>query len=390
MDLAMEPTLWALLEPDGMKAVLRRWLVQNLRNGAWLDVRKTSGYDARQYDHMYGYAYNACNFLYAVDGYLRVSGDRAFLDEKLENGQTVFERMDALATDWQTLPRGPHGLVDFGGNECLLECDPSYAHCVASMNAQVVWMLRTMADWHDARGDAAQGNELRATAAAFLPKVKSLYKEGDGVWYDYHLDGRKVAVRHCMDYVFVGMALRNDLTAEQKQEMNAFVKRELFMRDWMRAMSLRDEAAGVTNRADHGPHGSYDAWIPLTVGAMWRLGDTRAAFDFYRRTAVVTREGPFTQAHEFYGPTWDAFAAPVRISEVRGNLREASGDGSFANVVLDSFFGFSPGISGGEILADPAVPRPFEGELRNVRFHGKEIGLHADRRGVSIVDSNTH
>jgi len=36
--------------------------------------------------------------------------------------------------------------------------------------------------------------------------------------------------------------------------------------------------------------GAYDGWIPLTVGAMWRLGSPQDAFEFYCRTAGVTRE----------------------------------------------------------------------------------------------------
>jgi hypothetical protein len=367
-----------------MKATLRRWLVQNLRNGAWIDLRQTRGFDAKSYDHMQGYAYNACFFLRTVDRYLRTTGDLDFLDEKLENGQTVFEQMNAIATDWESLPLLPGGLRDFGGNECLLECAPAYTHGVASMNAQGVWMLRTLAGWCEQRGLAARAAELRKRADAFVPEVMKLYQAGEGVWSACQPDGRKVEFRHCIDYVFAGDAFVNDLTDSQKNEMNAFVKTELFTRDWMRAMSRMDASAHLTDRNDHGPGGSYDPWIPLTVGTMWRLGDPQAAFDFYRRTAVVTREGPFTQAHEFYGPTRDSASAPVRISSERGNMREATGGASFSEVVLESFFGFAPDASGKTLIADPATPRPFTGELHHLRFRGRQITLHADAHGVTI------
>jgi hypothetical protein len=381
-------TTWALLEPDGMKANLRRWLVQNLRNGAWIDLRQSKGFDAKQYDRMYGYAFNACLFFKTVDTYLRTTGDKAFLDERLEDGHTVFAHMERIATDWQTLPKGPDGLVDCGGNECLLECAPNYTHCVASVNAKCVWLLRQMAKWHDLRGNPARASELRGQAAAFLPKVMGLYKPGEGVWSAYHMDGKKVELRHCMDYVFAGDALKDDLNAGQKAEMNAFVQRELFMRDWMRAMSLKDESAAVTNRTDHGPYGSYDVWLPLTIGTMWRLGDPQAAFAFYRRAAVATREGSFTQAHEFYGPTRDAFDAPVRISSDRGNMRESCGGGAFTDVVIETFFGFAPSCDGREILSDPATPRPFEGELQHLHFQGKTIRLTAGKAGVRSDSEN--
>ena len=245
--------------------------------------------------------------------------------------------------------------------------------------------LAQLARWHDLRGNAARAAELRGQAAAFLPKVLGLYKTGDGVWNTYHMDGKKVESRHCMDYVFAGDALRDDLSAVQKAEMNAFVQKELFMRDWMRAMSLKDESAKITNRTDHGPYGSYDVWLPLTVGTMWRLGDPNAAYGFYRRTAVVTREGSFTQAHEFYGPTRDAFDAPVRISSDRGNMRESCGGASFTEVVIGTFFGFAPSFDGTEILSDPATPRPFQGKLENLRFQGKTIHVKASNDGVRVV-----
>lgn len=384
-DLALTAPLWILLEPDGAKAVLRRWLVQNPRSGAWLDLRQVKGYDARRLDRLYGYGFNACLIFRSTDSYLRMTGDMAFLDEKLENGQTVWDRMEALATDWETLPRGPGGLVDYGGNECLLECNPAYVHCVASMNAQIVWGMRRMAEWHEWRGDAARAGAMRTKAATMLPVVMGLYKAGEGVWYAGQPNGDKHEIRHCMDYVFAGDALCGDLTGAQKAEMNAFVKKELFTRDWMRAMSLRDPAANVTRRADHGPTGSYDGWIPTTVGAMWRLGDPTSAYEFYRRTASVTREGSFTQAHEFYGPTWNMPDAPVRITTDRGNLRESCASAGFASVVVDTFFGFAPDLTGTRPVNDPGCPRPFEGELKHVLFRGKDIQLNAGSSGVTVL-----
>ena len=111
----MQATAWALLEPAGMKAVLRRWLVQNPRGSPHISLRDAKGFDAKHYEKMGGYAANACTIFQTADTYLRDTGDRAFLDEKLENGKTVLESMDAFATDWETLPKGPEGLVDYGG-----------------------------------------------------------------------------------------------------------------------------------------------------------------------------------------------------------------------------------------------------------------------------------
>ncbi len=381
-DASMQATPWAMLEPEGMKASLRRWLVQNPRSGVQIMVTQTKGFDPVKYDTITGYAFNACTIFKTADEYLRLTGDHAFLDERLEDGKTVLDHMDELATDWETLPKGPHGLVNYGKNRNLLECAPAYINCVASLNAQDVWMMRQMAVWHAVHGETARANELLQKAAALLPAVLSLYKSGDGVWNSYHEDGSLVELRHCVDYIYVGNALRDDLSQGQKSEMNAFVKRELFMRDWMRAMSLKDAAAARSDRPDHGPMGAYDGWIPLTVGAMWRLGDPIDAFNFFDRTDVVTKEGPYAQAREFYGLGKENFDAPVRVALRRGCMKECISGAAFADVVINTFFGFSPSPSGDTIISDRQTPRPFKGTLWDVRFGGKLLQLIASPDGI--------
>jgi len=149
-------------------------------------------------------------------------------------------------------------------------------------------------------------------------------------------------------------------------------------------MSQQDAAAAKSDRPDHGPMGAYDGWVPLTVGTMWRLGDPVGAYDFYRRTAVVTREGPFAQAREFYGPNKQDYAAPVRVAERGGCMKECISGAAFADVVINTFFGFSPAPDGSVALADPGTARPFTASLRGVRFKGADVDLTADAAGVHL------
>jgi hypothetical protein len=245
--------------------------------------------------------------------------------------------------------------------------------------------MRQAAALQELKGHAVRAKELRDDAEKLLPAVLSLYKPGDGVWYGLHNDGQRVELRHCVDYVYVGNALANDLTPDMRREMTDFVKRELLTRDWMRAMSLKDAAAAVSDRPDHGPMGAYDGWPALTVGTMWRLGFPRDAFDFYCRTAEVTQEGPFAQAREFYGPQRDQYDAPVRIAERDGCMKECISGGAFADVVVSTFFGFEPSVDGKNILADPQTPRPFTGKLLHVSFRGERFTISAGEKGASIL-----
>jgi hypothetical protein len=384
-DASMGSTVWALLEPAGMKATLRRWLAQNVRNGTTINLWQTNGFDPTVYDHINGYAFNACTIFKTALDYLRVTGDMGFLDEQLEDGKTVLQRMDEMATDWKTLVRPDSPLADYGQNQNLLECAPAYIGRVASCNAQDVWMMRQDAALQELKGNAARAQELRDDAEKLLPAVLSLYKPGDGVWFGLHEDGQRVELRHCVDYIYVGNALADDLTPDMRRTMTDFVKRELLMRDWMRAMSLRDAAATLSDRPDHGPMGAYDGWPALTVGTMWRLGFPNDAFDFYCRTAEVTKEGPFAQAREFYGPHRDQSDAPVRIAEREGCMKECISGAAFADVVISTFFGFAPSLDGKNILADPQTPRPFTGTLLHVSSRGEKFTISAGEKGVSAL-----
>ena len=384
-DASMQSTVWALLEPAGMKATLRRWLVQNPRSGQVIYLTRTNGFDAEIHDHITGYAFNACTIFKAALDYLRVTGDTAFLDEKLEDGKTVLQRMDEMATDWITLVQPGSPLADYGENQNLLECAPAYIGRVPSCNAQNVWMMRQDAALQELKGNATRARELRGDAEKLLPGVLSLYKPGDGVWYGLHNDGRHVELRHCVDYIYVGNALAVDLTPDMRREMTDFVKHELLMRDWMRAMSLKDAAAAVSDRPDHGPMGAYDGWPALTVGTMWRLGFPGDAFDFYCRTAEVTKEGPFAQAREFYGPQRDQYDAPVRIAEREGCMKECISGVAFADVVISTFFGFAPSADGNSTLADPQTPRPFTGKLLHVSSRGERFTFSSGEKGASVL-----
>jgi hypothetical protein len=231
---------------------------------------------------------------------------------------------------------------------------------------------------------------LQHKATALLPAVLGLYQPGAGVWNAYHRDGTLVELRHCVDFIYVGEALRDDLTAAQKTEMIAFVKRELFTRDWMRAMSQQDAAAAKSDRPDHGPMGAFDGWIPLTVGTLWRLGDPGGAYEFYRRTAPVTKEGPFAQAREFYGPNRKQYDAPVRVAVRGGCMKECISGAAFAAVVINTFFGFSPAPDGALSVSDPQTPRPFQGTLTGVRYRGQLHEVTASERGVNLIRKSTN
>jgi hypothetical protein len=145
----------------------------------------------------------------------------------------------------------PDGLADYGSASNLLECVPTYIHKVASLNAANAWMMRETASLMIATtaNNASRVSELRSAADKLSELVRSkLYvrkggSETGGYWACEQPDGKLVAVRHVIDFITIGAALLDDLSNSTKDEMVAFVKRELLTKNWMRALSVSDLAA---------------------------------------------------------------------------------------------------------------------------------------------------
>jgi len=380
-DTEMWANAWAMLEPTVLREQLIKWFSVDRTHCMGIDCISGGGLS----DHEY--APDDWSIFRSIEAYIGVTGDTNFLNQSA-SGKTILEHLDEFATRCEKRPLTKGSLLaDFGGPLNLLECSPTYIHSVASLNAADVYMLRRTADYQEEAGNVVRARELRGKAAQLLPAVMALYEPGQGVWNTMDTAGKKVPVRHCYDYFMTAMALEKDLTPRMKSEMNHFVESELLTKTWMRAMSLKDPAAAQSDRPDHGPLGSYDAWPPMTMDAMCRLGDFGGAVAFLRATESVSREGSWSQAHEFLGPDARGNDPIVRTANRGGqDANEICGTG-FAEVIIRSFFGFRPDLSGAgkPVLLSPGTPRGFDGELRHVPWHGALYTITSDNRGLRVV-----
>ena len=388
-DTSLFSTLFAMLEPKQMKEQLKLFLEQDPHADAVIifrDQRPPSpkklivppGWDLR------GYAANDLSIFRLTWSYLCVTQDMDFLREKISD-QTVLKRLRVLATDWKKLLRAPTDtLADYGEARNLLECVPTYIHKVPSFNAADVWMMREFAGILQAVGEPAEARQIRAEADAMAKAVMTLYVPGKGIWVSLHRDGRRVEMRHCYDFATVGRFMASDLSANVRGEMVGFVKRELLAEKWMRAQSMLDVAAAVSDRPDHGSMGAYDAWPAVTVDAMCALGYWEDAIPFLRRTQAAIYEGVYAQAREFYGPTRRQYDAPVRIAQREGCMRECTGGGAFAEAIISTLFGYSAKPGGKLELVDANVSRGFRGDLRHIRYGGDLFSIRSGESGVDL------
>ena len=377
-DTSMWSTAFALLDPDTMKQHLRGWLELNIDEYFAQDFYGGTGIGFR-------YSASYVSIFKMLYVYLKVTGDTAFLQEEI-NGKTVLQTMDDFSMNWKKLVREGDTLADFGGAWDLLECVPTYINRVPSLNAASVWMMRRTAEIREALGEKDQPEQLRSEADALAQAVLGLYAPGKGYWYSLHRDGSRVEMRHCYDFLTLSNYFAESIAPKMADEMVAFLERELFTKHWMRAQSLDDVAAERSDRADHGPMGAYDGWLPRTMDGMCNFGQFDKALAFLHRTEGATHEGAYSQAHELYGPNKREYDAPVRIAERDSVCREASCGGSFANAVITSFFGYRPEFEGDKLLLSPETPRGFTGQLHHVRHEDKFYTIRSTSEGLTIHD----
>jgi hypothetical protein len=311
-----------------------------------------------------------------IRSYITITKDYGFLDEVVGD-KKVIDHLYDYAYNWKKVSiYGQPGatddtykLADFGSDPWnLLECVPTYIHIVPSFNAEYVWMMRETAKYYQHEGDADKAKQLDADAADMAKRVLKLYA-GDGVWNALYPNGKKVPIRHVLDFMYVGKYMSDDLPPQMRKEMVDFAFRELITDKWMRAQSIQDIAAKASDRPDHGPLGAYDGWPPGTIDALAQLGYAKQALQFYKSVLPVTVEGNWSQSHELWGDNKFNKKGRVRIDERGWNCRDAIAGVDFSQVILKAFMGFYPGIDGSTL--QPVQKVGFSGTMYHVLYGGR-------------------
>ena len=354
-DTSIYPTVLSLLDPVALKQILKLFLGTDVHSCYAIDIPSGKGVGP-------WYSANDYMLFQLTTTYLYMTRDWDFLNERV-GGKSVIDRLEEFALYWRNLVKGPSSLANYGGADNLLETVPTYTGRVAAMNAGNVWMMRTMAKLRTRAGDRNKAAQLTTQADDLAKQVLGLYVDGKGYWSCMRDDGTRVEVRHCIDFFFTIACMQSDLDPSRIREMIQFVNRELWTEDWLRALSLSDAAAKDSLRPDHGCTGSFDAWPPFTLEAMFRTGRREEALQRLWNIASVTREGPFGQAHLVASGGF-----PTRKAVTMDYFEDSSA--AFAEVMIRTFFGFSPGVDEEWTWSAPHCPH-LEGELTHVRYKGE-------------------
>jgi len=384
-DTALFATVYTLLDPVSFKENLNSYLTVDIHQHYAIDYLTGQGVGP-------WYSPNDLSLFTSFWNYGTTAGDTAFL--AANKGRFI-----AWADAWKARVRPGEVLADFGDNDNNLECAPTYVNMIPSLNAAHVGLMRKAAllcenplllpddragrrrgQGVEVPADPNKAKELRSDADRLGKAVLGQYVPGDGVWMTKHRDGKNVVVRHVYDYLTIGLSMTQDLTPKMKQEMTGFVNRELLADGWIRAMSLSDEAAAVSDRPDHGPKGSYPAWPALAALTMFKFGQVKDAESLVERCEGATWQGPFPQAFELLQVPGTNRWIP-RIARRGADYNEGCGT-AFAETVIDGLFGIEFDPQGNVILDEPSKPRPVEARLLHVRTKNGLRDFRCDGKGV--------
>ena len=375
-ELSQFADMYALLEPKGMKELLKICMNVDVNKGNAIDYRT-----GKIVNHWY--AVNDYALFKTIDSYIRINRDVDFLKSDI-NGKTVLDHLYSLATGWEKRYNKESGLADYGSEPwSFFETNPDYIHMVPAMNAQDVWMLRRMSDYDTSYGKGDRSDSLLEKATQLSLKVKSLYVPGDGVWKVKYPDGSSIVSRHSYDFLTLGITMKEDLTPQMKTEMTRFVERELLTpSNFMRAMSLKDHAAFNSDRSDHGPVGCYIGWPALTVQAIAGFGQFEKAKNILSNFRNAFEESGMGQAIEFLVPIGSTKTIN-RIGARAGASFLLSGS-DYANTIIDGLMGYEPSVNGELSPILPDSNRFFNGRILNIRHGEKNYSFEASKTGIKM------
>lgn len=373
-DYSLSSNVHAILDPEVMRKYLEFWMGKNIHQHFGTDY--LTGGSVGPW-----YSVNDYAMLRMSNDYLRWSGKTDWLDQNISTNRSTIDYLEEYAGYWRNF-KSAIGLADYGGIDNLLECVSTYTHQVASLNAGNVFNLRFIAELLTARGKNDESKVYRAEASELLDRIQELYVAGGGFWKTRQPDGQVVEVRHCYDFITVLNTIAQDLSAQQRSEMTRYFMEDLQTKNWIRALSPKDQDAIFSVRPDHQWNGAYPAWPAQAVSGLYRLGQPDIAYEWMQGLAESANQGPFGQAHfvETAAPpeAGGARKAPYEMPYITDWA--VSSGGSWVDIIIESIFGVKASIFDG-ISAQPQFgPFDSNAELYNLAYQGKLYTV--DRKGI--------
>jgi len=369
-DTSLTSLSLAMLDPEPLRRLVEIWMVDGMHQHLATDYISGKGVGP-------WYGVNDMAILRCAQNYLRVTGNFAWLDTRLD-GKSVLDYLVGHALNWKQLDKSGYGLADYGTIEDLLEVVSTYLHQVAGMNAGNVSGMRFVAALLERKSNSTLAKQLRAEADTLAARInRELYVQGKGYWRCRQPDGSYNEVRHCYDLLAVFDNMAEDLSDKQKREMSHFFWSELHSSLWMRALSAGDADATWNIRPDHSAIGAYPSWPPMTAKALYKTDASSEVASWVKQLAKAGNQGPFGQAHfvesVFPPEHGGACKSPDDLPYLNDWCCIAAG--GFVDMVIDSIFGADLTLNEGIRVTSRLRDFDPQARLVNLPYQGKNFTI---------------
>jgi hypothetical protein len=361
-----------LLDPAGMRAMLVAMLNAPLTEH--FDIEPVRGEGTGKF-----YSYNPYTYTSAVDNYIRATGDRSILRERMR-GKTLLEWLIDMAQFGESDRDPDHNhLLDYGDDDNLLEIKttgsgPGYIHEVPSPNGERSYVYETVADLleeeHDAE-HAALIPKFRQSAADVRRAINEILWMEDVGWYGTRQADGTVAAIYSIQ-IFDLLRIPGVVPPERARRLVAHLNEGEFLGPWgPRSLSIKDRLWDWTDHDWSGPM-TYIGDGPQLVADLYQAGFAREAWEVLERMLwwpdhlAVYPQGIANDDYTSRFPQSKPFGG--RISAGRTN--EISGCVG-VEAIIRGLFGVKPerdgsiGFSAGRLPQDGpmALAYPFRGKI---------------------------
>ena len=323
------------------------------------------------------YSYNQYSIIRAIYYYVVLTGDVAFLDEKVD-GKTILEHVIQQATYGDDVTK-PVQLIDYGTNRNLLELKltKAYEGVVPSPNGERCWSYRAADELAKLAGKPSPGLSKRADALAEL-LVKELWSDSLGWFQTRDKEGKK----HTCYSVQVFDLLRLDILDKEKQEaiLKHLNDKEFLSKYGVHSLSKQDPGYDLKD-VDWGGPGVYTGDAPELVCDLYHSGHPEQAGDLLRRIL-------------WWGQTMPYYPQAVHADQIeyrqngRANLQNGA---SAVEGVLFGVVGLDV-TPEGVVSVKPYLPPETKWlELKGIHVRGKEfdVKVTADEFTVTTKSGKT-
>jgi hypothetical protein len=376
---------FALLDPAGMRSMLVAQLGAPLTEHYSIEPLRGEGTGPF-------YAYSPYAFTSAVDKYIRATGDRSILRERIK-GKTVLEWLITLAQFGEEDRDPDHShLLDYGDDHSLLEIKttgngPGYIHQVPSPNAERSFVYETLADILEEEHDtehAALVPRFRQQAAEVRRAINQILWVEDIGWYGTRQKNGKVVPVYSIQ-VFDLLRIPDVAPPERAKRLVAHLNDDEFLGPWgPRSLSMKDRLWDWRDHDWSGPM-TYIGDGPQLVADLYQAGFIEEAWKVLERILwwpehlAVYPQGIANDDYSSRIPQSKSFGG--RISA--GRINEISGCVG-VEAIIRGLFGVRPERDGS--IGFSSGRRPQDGPMALAYpFRGRTWTVTQRREGIDVL-----